>query len=288
MRPYRGHPLPPDAASHSKRQPTVEIIDNTDAPNDSGLSAEIMSIGSEARKPIDILPEHQHHADAVLAMDPSEVPMPYSIPEGWGMNLKLRIEALPEDMQRDVNARLRALGEMSPEDRSAREQQFCADAIRANRSKLITQIGVGADALPYHREAAAIAREVSSLIREHEGLFQTLEGSVRYETQTDPLTGEKVPVETYGLSPGRVRGIQMQQADIGRRIRLLVNEDGSHGIEGARRMREALAESVAVRVELERQITEEAEAKRRAEEINREKRINARAESLASLRRNGG
>src|SRR5690606_3378948 len=117
-------------------------------------------------------------------------------------------------------------------------------------------------------------------------LQEELERIQRYDTETD-ATGVPKAVPVYAVTGERARAYAQQQDDIARRIRLLVDDKG-YGIEGQKRMRKALAESVAARVEIERQATEEAEARKRAEQINREKRINERAESHARLNRNGG
>ena len=97
------------------------------------------------------------------------VPRPYEIPEGWAANLTLRATALPPVMQREVAAKLAALGALSPEQRTAKEAEFTADVIRSQRSSLIVQGGVGSDATSYHRELAGIARDVHDLHRQPSG-----------------------------------------------------------------------------------------------------------------------
>lgn len=255
--------------------------------NEPQLTAEVTATGTAPRPTNLIAPEHKHHAHAILAMDPMQVPMPYDIPEGWAANLTLRATALPPEMQRAVTAKVAALGTLTPEQRTAKEAEFTADVIRSQRARLIVQGGVGPDATPYHREQAGIAREVSDLLRQYNVLQAELEHIVRYDTQTDPITGEPIPVPVFAVIGQRAKAYVEQQHDLARRLRLLVDEDGAYGIEGSKRLDQALAESVAARVELDRQLSEEAEAKRRAEAINREKRINSRAESLARLNRNG-
>ena len=255
--------------------------------NEPQLTAEVTATGTAPRPTNIIDPEHQHHADAILAMDPLEVPRPYTIPEGWAANLTLRATALPPEMQRVVTAKVAALGTLTPEQRTAKEAEFTADVIRSQRARLIVKGGVGADATPYHRERASIAREVSDLLRQYDALQADLEHIVRYDTETDPITGEPKPVPVYAVIGQRAKAYVEQQHDLERRIRLLVADDGTDGIEGRWRVQEALAESVKARVELERQLWEDAEAKRLAETINREDRIKKRAESLARLNRNG-
>lgn len=135
-------------------------IDATSS-NEPQLTAEVTATGTAPRPTDLIAPEHKHHADAILAMDPMQIPRPYDIPEGWAANLTLRATALPPEMQRTVTAKVAALGNLTPEQRSAKEAEFTANVIRSQRSNLIVQGGVGRDATPYHRELASIAREVS-------------------------------------------------------------------------------------------------------------------------------
>lgn len=74
--------------------------------------------------------------------------------------------------------------------------------------------------------------------------------------------------------------------DIQREMRVLFNEDGTYGVEGKRRMAEALRESAALLRKRAEQVAEGAEVRRRAEEITREERINKQAEALARMNRN--
>lgn len=258
------------------------------ASDSNDLQATVTATGTTTPTGTDIAPEHKHHADAILAMDHMQVPMPYDIPEGHWANLTLRATALPPAMQREVADKLAAFGPLSTEAAKAKEAELTADAIRSQRSRNIVKLGVGKDATPYHRELAAIAREVDDLMRDHDNIQGELERVEGYRTEVDPETGEPKPVKVYAVTGTKAKAYVERQQDILRQVRLLVGDDNGPGIEGARRVREALVESVAARVELERQLTEEAEAKALAAKINRDKRISARAESLASLQRNGG
>lgn len=262
------------------------MTDTTTDGND--LQAVVTATGTTTPTGTDIAPEHQHHADAILAMDPLQVPMPYDIPEGHWANLTLRATALPPAAQREVSAKLAALGPLSPEAAKAKEAELTAEAIRAERSRLIVQIGVGKDATPYHRELAGIAREVDDLYRQQDHLAAELERVVRYDTEIDPATGKPAPVPVYAVTGERAKAYVQQQEDLQRRVRLLIGTGDQPGLEGAKRVRQALAESVALRVEKERQVSEAAEAKRRAAHNAREKRINAQAEALARMDPLGG
>lgn len=256
------------------------------AANEPQLTAEVSTTGSPSRISNVIAPEHQHHADAILAMDPLAVPRTHDIPDGWAANLTMRATALPPEMQREVMDKLAALGNLTPEQRQAKEAEFTADAIRSQRSSLMVKIGVGRDATPYHQELLGIAREVEDNNRQIDALQAELDRVARYGTVTDPVTGEIKPVPVYAVTGERERAYKAQQVDLHRRIRLLVNDNGTPGIEGAKRAHQALAESVAALVERDRQVTEEAAAKLLAAKDARDERIRKRADSIVRLNRN--
>lgn len=90
-------------------------MSNIDATpsNEPQLTAEVTATGTPPRPTNLIAPEHQHHADAILAMDPLQVPRPYDIPEGWAANLTLRATAVPPEMQQEVAAKVAALGALT-------------------------------------------------------------------------------------------------------------------------------------------------------------------------------
>lgn len=260
---------------------------STPSTDTTELAANVTATGTASRKTTDIPAEHQPFADAILAMDPLAVPRTHSIPEGWGAApLNLQASALPPEMAREVEAKVNALGDVTPEVRAAKEAEFTAAAVRSKRVDLIAKIGVGHDATPYHREQADISREVADLNREFERIQADLAHVSRYEMDYDPKTGEPTPVPVYSVTGTRQRAYIAQQEDILRRIRLLVNPDGTPGIEGARRVREALAVSAAAQAELARQVSEEAEAKSLAQTMGREERVKARAESIVRMSRN--
>lgn len=264
---------------------------NTSPAADSNeLAANVSATGTSStasRTSYEIDPAHRHHADAILAMDPANVPHAHDIPDGWAASFTLKPTALPKAMQHEIEGQLAALGPMSSASYEAKGAELTAAAMRSQKMQMIAKIGVGKDATPYHRELAGIARDVQDLSRQFDAYQAQLEEVVRYDTVTDPATGEPKPVPVYAVTGDRARGYVMQQQDLSRRIRLLVQDDGTPGLEGAKRAKQAMYESVAARVELTRQVTEEAEAKAEAVEINRKRRITARADSLARLQRNG-
>lgn len=232
-----------------------------------------------------IAPEDQHIADAIAKMDPiNDVPRPHDVPEGWQMPA-LRITALPKEMRGELQDRLSNV----PEDqRAAAEDRLVSEAIRGMRAELIVKTGVGGNALPFHREMVAVAREFSDIDREANRLVEQLGEIVRYDMRRDPITGEQKPVAVLRLTGTRRAAAEEQLKDLERRARLLFNEDGTRGIEGQRRMRQAMHESVGLLKARNQQVEEDREARRLGEQMNREARINARAAQYASIQRNGG
>jgi len=268
----------------------MTIIDNTsaDATADrAALTATVTGTGTASKQPsYEITPELRPHADAILAVDPNDVPTPHQMPEGWGASLTMRSTGLPPEMRQAVEARLSQLGDVTPEQRAAKDVEFTFDAIRSKRMELRVLTGVGSDASPYHREQVAIAREVRDLSKEFDRLSEQLTEVARYDTSVDPVTGDAKAVPVYAVSAERAKGIASQQDDISRRIRLLLNDDGTMGYEAEKRLRQRLHESATQRAALHEQVAGRAEAERRADEIIREERINKQAQSIASMRRN--
>lgn len=256
----------------------------TDAPE---LAANVTSTGSPSATPTyAIAPDDRHIADHVLAMHPiDDVPSPYEFPEGWKVQAP-GMAALPPEMREAVSAKLAQLGPVSPEQLKAKEAEFTAEAIRSKRGELRAMIGVGQNALPYHREMAGIAREYRDLAQQFDRITEELADVARHDTQTDPATGKPVAVPVMRVQGTRRAAYLEQQDSLLRQMRLLANDDGTPGHEGAQRMKQALSESVALLKDRQQQAEEAAEAKRRAEHIVREDRINRRAESLARMHGN--
>ena len=250
---------------------------------DLPMRAIVESYGPAARGAEGIPEEHQQYADQVLQMDPFD-DVPSAVKDTAGRRpMNLKASGLPDDMRLEVQAKLHALPR---ELRDGAESQLVAEAIRGKRVEIRVKTGLGEDALPFHREQITIARQVRDLVQRR-GWFESELSRVRsYGTQTDPETGEVSPVEEKAINGPRRDGYQNQIDDIDRQIRLLMNPDGTPGIEAKRRVREALAESAAMLHQIAQQKAEAAEVKRRAVEINRENRINARAQSLARMQRN--
>lgn len=261
----------------------MQVIDNTSAPNDAVLVPAVESYGTSSDAPsYEIAPEDQHHVQAVIGLDPfNDVPAPYQLPEGRSFGT-LKLTALPEDLQVEVRQRLASV---APEKREALEAEFTADAIKRLRPQIRLKTGLSADATPYHREMMAITREFDEAANEFNRLSDELTAVARHITKFDPTTGEAIAVPVYKVTSERRRAIEAQMHSLHVRMQLLQTDDGP-GIEAVQRLKQAMFETVEARKEIQRQIDENAEAKRRAVDLNREDRINAQAQRIAALTRN--
>ena len=219
-------------------------------------------------------------AQQVLAMDPiKDVPSP--VKDNTGMRpMKLQASALPDDMRHAVLDRLHRIPR---EMRDGAEDRLVREVLTANRAQMRLKIGLSQDALPYHAEQVNIARQAQDLARKRDWLAEQVGRVSGFKTVEDPVTGDLKPVEVPLLSDPRRAAYRDQIIDLDRQIRLLVNPDGSYGIEGQRRMREALVESATRLRKVEAQRSEEAEARQMAADINRQARVKRRAESYARM-----
>ncbi|MDE2563789.1 MAG: hypothetical protein KGL48_16230 [Sphingomonadales bacterium] len=253
---------------------------------DSNLTSTFSAIGASKPDGFDIAPEDKPIADAILAQHPIyDTPHPHQIPEGWQAP-PLRISALPPKLQPKVRENL----ERYPEDqRASVEARLVEDVVRNEMLPSIrVRTGLGPTATPYHKEMVQIAAEVSDLQREWDRLQSDIKAVDRYVVRRNPETGADTPYPVMRLQGTRLKAAEERQKDVARQIRLLVNEDHTPGIEGRRRVREALHASVSAVRALNQRVAEEVEVNRRADEINREARIHSRAEARARMRRNGG
>lgn len=261
----------------------MEITDNTSAPNDTVLVSSVEGYGTSTDAPsYDIAPEDQHHVDAVMRLDPfHDVLAPYDLPEGRSFG-KLKLTALTPDLQGEVRQRLLSV---PADQREAMEEQFTADVIKRLRPSIRAMTGLSSEATPYHREMMALTREYSDAAKEFDRLSDELVAVARHVTKVDPETGKAIAVPVYKVSAERRRAIEAEQHSLAIRMRLLHTDEGP-GLEAAKRLKQAMFETVEARKEIARQIDENAEAKRRAAQINREDRINSQATRLAALNRN--
>lgn len=264
----------------------MEIIDNTSAPNDTQLSANISHTGGRSRAPsYDIPEEDAHHAQAVLAINPLAGDMsPHVIPDGWRVPA-FKLTALPPDRQKEVQERLATV---PPEQRAQREAEFTAEIIQQMRPSLRALTGVGPQALPYHREGVALAAEARRLVQDATRLGKELEEIAGYRSEVNPATGQAEPKPVYRVQGPSRAAKERALHELIYRYTLLFNEDGTPGIEGARRMKQALYESVQLLKQRDEARAEMAEVERQAKEQVRNERIAAKVGARVRMARSAG
>lgn len=225
-----------------------------------------------------IAPEDQHYADAILALDPMTVRNTnHEFPSSLRLS-PMKATALPPGPARAaVEAQLQAL---APEDREAREPALVAHAIRGMLPDIRTSTGMGEGVPEFYREGAQISSEHRYLSQRLAAIDAELEEVSHYRVNSE--TGEPLPVLRY---QGDARTAKTsERTEIARKMRVLINpETGKAGVEGRRRLGEALRESVANAKRLAEQVAEAAEVKQMAHDMARTKRITAQAAALARL-----
>lgn len=251
-----------------------------DTPSVEPLGVDTAASDSFTVTDYTIAPEDQPIADAILNMDfVSDVPGPVSL-DGGTLKVPdtLQVSMLPPDLQEQVKTELAKLPAHS---RAEAEPTLVYAALRHNSMKVRIAGGVGAGATPFHREQASIEREIGDLNRQFVDISRKLAETRYIEVVTDPVTGATRRIETNELAvQGNSRkALETEQANLDYRLKQL------EGQEGDRRLKRALAESVAQHKALLAQREEAAEIDRRADEIARTERIEAAAKAKARFRR---
>lgn len=265
----------------------MDVIDNTPEPNSTELVGSFSNYGSSNPQPSrEIAAEDQHYSDAILRMDPvSDVPGVAVFPEGMQLSAPT-LAALAPDDRMAVRAKMDE-ARLTPAQREQREGEFVQAHLRSQLSRIRLKTGVGEDATPYHRAQCHMAREYFDIMDEHDRYAAQLDEIARHETEVDPLSGEARAVPVYAVQGSRRNAYQFQMDNLLRRAGLLFNADGTPGLEGSKRLREASAQSVAILRDRDSAAEERAEAKRRGAELAREERISKQAASIARMSRNG-
>ncbi|WP_298289511.1 hypothetical protein [Novosphingobium sp.] len=261
----------------------MQVIDNTAEPvygqsEDIALRADVTGYGNAPKAANVIGVEDRHYVDSVLAMDPiADVPGTSVFPEGRKLS-RPTLASLPPEMRAGVQAKLQAF---PPEARAAQESSLVEAAIRAKLPALRIQTGLGESALPYHREMALIAREVRDLGREFDRVTAELTEVQSYGMETDPVTGQARPKEVLRVQGTRRKALEDRQQDLLRNMRVLEGNGSGNGIEANRRLAEAMAETVALLKERDRQVSEHREAEALGVQMARTARIEAKARQFA-------
>lgn len=262
------------------------MTDNTSpASSDEPLRATVAHYGTPTPKADPLSPDLVPYAQRVLKIDPiREVPGNVAISGSMPAPLSLKLDALAPSDQAEVRRKLDLLPPLSAQDRVKHESRLVAEVARGKLGAVRAMTGLGPDATQYHREACEIAGQVADLQRKRDVLQAAIDDIADLKRGTDEATGEVVAIPVYRLGEERRQAYANQVAEYDRNIRLLVNPDGSYGIEGQKRMREALAASATQLKRAQELRADEAKAQKRAADKAREDRINKRAEQLAKMR----
>lgn len=259
----------------------MSILPSTEGEN-GGMRAVVEYNGLAPERSADVPAEHQPYIDKVLAMHPFD-DVPGNVSDGSNLPNQpaLSIEALSPEMRDEVSRRL-ARHPLKDQDRL--KAKYVEEVVKAKLPSIRAMTGVRKDALPFHREQALIASQVADLEHKRDFLQSELDRVRSYGTKTDEQTGKAVPIENMAITGQKRKAFGEQVAELDRQIRLLVSPDGSYGIEGHKRVDKSLRESAAVLFQRDQAREEEAEAKRRAADAEREERINRRADALKTMR----
>lgn len=261
----------------------MTTTDTTDASGEP-LRGPVANYG--ARPAPEKIPEGlEPYLQQVRAMDPiRDVGGNVKITGSAPAPMTLKIESLSPDMQSEVRRKLELLPSMSAQDRAKHESKLVEEAVRSRLGGVRAMAGVHSDALPRFKEMAEIAGQVNGLQRKRDILQAAIDDIADVRPSKDQATGEVIAIPVYRHGEERRQAYAQQVADINRQIRLLVLDDGSFGIEGAKRMQKADIESAVQLKRLQEHRTVEAEAKKRAEAQLLEDRIAARAAQINRLR----
>ena len=259
----------------------------TPAPGGEPMRATVANYGILQGKSDDMSEDLVPYAKQVLDMDPITDVNGNVKDDASYRPMQLKIDSLAPAMRSEVYRQLELRPNMPPAERAQLESKLVEEAIRGKLGSIRGMTGVRSDSLPYHKEMADIAAQVNDLQRKRANLQEAVDDVADVKRGEDPETGEVVAVPVYRYSEERRKAYEVEIANIDRNIRLLVTPEGPYGIEGAKRMRVALAESATMLKRAQELRADEAEAKRRAEVQTREDRINARAAQLAKMRPSG-
>ena len=263
--------------------------DNTAAGGGSeDLRVSVTSYGHRPTATNTAPPELQPYLEQVRKMDPvRDVRGNIEFTER-SSGLKLKASALPPEQQSKITRALDSIPNLSAEERAKREHDLVSQAAAAKLGATRGLIGVHRDALPVHKEQAQIAMDVHALYQKRAVLQAQVDKVVDVRKVEDPATGELSAEPVYWLSD-HTRAKRQEAIDgLDRDIRLLVMDDGTPGVIGARRIAAAELESAKILLQRATQQRQEAEAQKLADQMVSNERVQKRAEQIAALKRSQG
>ena len=220
-------------------------------------------------KRYEVAPEDLHIAAEIAATDPMSLPSSARVKGAIKFPSVVPITALSPQMRASVETDLRGV---PAERREAAERVAVQKVLRENGVLNRSRSGFDESVGPYWQEMAAVTSEYNSLLAEYDRLNEQMSEVAGWETEEGP-DGKPVPKAVPVMSELALRSAASRQAELLYRMGLLANKDGSHGPEAKRRLAQAMVEEVAMRKERAMEAAALAEAKRRREEREFEKRV---------------
>ncbi|MFC0590269.1 hypothetical protein ACFFF7_12665 [Novosphingobium aquiterrae] len=252
------------------------MSDNTDAsPVASGTA-------SYTPPTYDIDPADQHIADAILSIDPADLPGISTSNEQANLSLPTSVAALPPMLRAAAEAKLQYIPQHK---RAAAEAAAVAEVLRDNTLDIRSKTGFAGHVDEYWQERSRITREHDRAIDEIDRITAQLAEVARYETEVGP-DGKSRPRPIFVMGEAARRTAIQRQADLLYKARLLFADNGGLGIEAQRRLDKALKTSVGLRKTQQAKLADMQEVEKRAEVALREKRIQAAVD--ARVRSRGG
>ncbi len=249
------------------------------------LRAVVTSYGHRRAPANEVSPELQPYLEQVRAMD-SIRDVRGNVNSTLSSGLpKMKATALSPEKKSEIYRKLDSMPNMSAEDRAEREEKLAREAATAQLGAIRGKVGVHPNSLPFHKEQAQIAMDVQSFYDKRDVLQKGIDKVVDVRKVEDPTTGEVSAEPIYWLSDHTRQKWQEAIDGLDRDIRLLVKEDGSHGIIGARRLAHAEIASAKILQKQADMFAREQEAQELAAKMVREEQVAERAEILARMKR---
>lgn len=201
-------------------------------------------------------------------------------------SLKLKATALPPQQQAIIARKLASMPNLSAEERAEHEAKLVREAATEKLGAIRGKTGVHRDSLPIHKAQAQIAMDVQSLLEKRDVYLEGIDRVADVRKVEDPVTGEVTAEPVYWLSDHTRTKWREAVDGLDRDIRLLVKEDGSPGIIGARRLAAAEIDSAKILQQRADSLAREQEAQALAAKMVRDEQIAQRAEVVANQKRN--
>lgn len=279
LRSAPSQPLSRPATIHDTEIRKLTLMSDTyDVPS-SALEGEAVS--DYTPKSYDIAPDDAAIADSIVSADP------LSLPSASKMSDTIKMPELPPLTTLDPRLRAAVEAEMRgvlPHMRESAERRAIQKVLADNARLIRSRAGYDASVGPYWQEVAAITSEYNSLLDEVARIDVAMAEVARWDNEFD-AHGKPTPKAVPVLTGTALRHAQIRQRSLIYQASLLANEDGSPGPDASRRLQKALHEDVQLQKAKREEVAILREAEKRAEQIVRNERVEARAQALAKSKR---